>query len=640
MRLINPNNLPENIWLWLSFFISAGALVYFIHALDYLGLIAAILIATFLFVSFKKMGKNKQEKIEKESKSTRAFWLWAGAGALTSIATIVLAYQVRTDRAIISPWTETSPLIFLSLSLSSLALIAALSQTAKNIHRQLLLSLYYLSLFSLAAIIYHLGYGFDPFIHQAAMTEISQHGYILPKTPYYIGQYSLIIALHKFTGINLNLINQWFLPIFSALALPYLLSYLTKDGADNKNKTWQASLLLLIIGFSPLIISTPQNFSYLLLLATVIFIYKNASKVLIISTAVASFAVHPLAGIPALFLAAMGLIPKLPLKTTLQKILQRPLIIFGGALLMFCLSLWAVAGFGPLNLRSFNLSLLNPVFANSENYSLNLIYFFFNNYFWLILGAALLIFFQRKKIWNENKKSEKTAAQIFSLSALAAISAYLISRGFSFSGLIAYEQDDYAARLPIIALIILAPLYWELLLLLIENSAHYQRLTRIIIALGAAALLTIAAYGSYPRFDHYHNSRGYSSSASDILAVRRAEELAQEENYIVLANQQVSAAALREIGFRRYLPSPSGEIYFYPIPTGGPLYQYFLEMVYKQANKNTMERAMDFAGVQRSYLIINKYWWASDKIIAEAKMSADYWEKIGQGEDYLFEYRK
>jgi hypothetical protein len=640
MRLINPNNLPENIWLWLCFFISAGALVYFIHALDYIGLIAAILIATFLFVAFKKSGKNKQEKIEKQSKSTKAFWLWAGVGALASITTIVCAYQARTDSAIISPWTETSPLIFLSLGLSSLALIAALSQTAKNIHQQLLLSLYYLSLFSLAAIIYRLGYGFDPFIHQAAMAEISQHGYILPKTPYYLGQYSLIIALHKFTGISLGLINQWFLPIFSALALPYLLSYLAKGISDNKNKAWQTSLLLLIIGFSPLIISTPQNFSYLLLLATVIFIYKNARKVLIISTAVASFAVHPLAGIPALFLTALILIPSLPLKVALQKILQKPLITFGSALLMFCLSLWAVAGFSALNLQSFNLSLLNPVFANSENYSLNLSYFFFNNYFWLILGGTLLIFFQRKKIWPEDKKSEKKAAQIFSLSALAAISAYLISRGFSFSGLITYEQDDYAARLPIIALIILTPLYWELLLHIIKAATRYRRTTQIIMVIGGAILVTTAVYGSYPRFDHYHNSRGYSSSASDISAVRRAEERAQGENYIVLANQQVSAAALREIGFRRYLSSPSGEIYFYPIPTGGPLYQYFLEMVYKQANQETMERAMDFAGVRRSYLIINKYWWASDKIIAEAKMSADYWEKIGQGENYLFEYRK
>ena len=53
-----------------------------------------------------------------------------------------------------------------------------------------------------------------------------------------------------------------------------------------------------------------------------------------------------------------------------------------------------------------------------------------------------------------------------------------------------------------------------------------------------------------------------------------------------------------------------------------------------------MLAAMDFADVNRAYLIINKYWWASDKIIAEAKMSADYWEKIEQGENYLFEYRR
>ena len=63
-------------------------------------------------------------------------------------------------------------------------------------------------------------------------------------------------------------------------------------------------------------------------------------------------------------------------------------------------------------------------------------------------------------------------------------------------------------------------------------------------------------------------------------------------------------------------------------------------MVYKKANRQNMLAAMDFADVNRAYLIINKYWWASDKIIDEAKMSADYWEKIEQGENYLFEYHR
>ena len=160
-------------------------------------------------------------------------------------------------------------------------------------------------------------------------------------------------------------------------------------------------------------------------------------------------------------------------------------------------------------------------------------------------------------------------------------------------------------------------------------------------AVGLAFMLLASAYASYPRFDNYYNSRGYSTGEADITSVKRAEERADGEKYIALANQQVSAAALHEFGFHnRYIEKDGQEIYFYPIPTGGPLYRYYLDMVYEKASRQNISAAMDFAGVNRAYLIINKYWWASDKIIAEAKMSADYWEKIGQGEDYLFEYRK
>ena len=59
-------------------------------------------------------------------------------------------------------------------------------------------------------------------------------------------------------------------------------------------------------------------------------------------------------------------------------------------------------------------------------------------------------------------------------------------------------------------------------------------------------------YLSYPRFDHYHNSRGFSVGRADINAVRWINDHAENDDYIVLANQQVSAAAIREFGFKKY----------------------------------------------------------------------------------------
>ena len=127
--------------------------------------------------------------------------------------------------------------------------------------------------------------------------------------------------------------------------------------------------------------------------------------------------------------------------------------------------------------------------------------------------------------------------------------------------------------------------------------------------------------------------------------MRWIEENANE-NYIALANQQVSAAALREFGFKKYYtPSPyqgegGGEVFYYPIPTGGPLYQYYLDMVYKKLSRETMNAAMDLVGVKKGYFILNKYWWAFPKILEEAKFEADDWKDFGNGEVYVFEYTR
>ncbi len=116
------------------------------------------------------------------------------------------------------------------------------------------------------------------------------------------------------------------------------------------------------------------------------------------------------------------------------------------------------------------------------------------------------------------------------------------------------------------------------------------------------------------------------------------EKQKTNKNYVVLANQQVSAAALKVFGFNNYYDSALGPIYFYPIPTGGPLYQYYLQMVYNQPERETTYQAMDLTGTNELYLVINKYWYESDKIIKAAKVTADNWSKIANQEIYIFKY--
>ena len=152
-----------------------------------------------------------------------------------------------------------------------------------------------------------------------------------------------------------------------------------------------------------------------------------------------------------------------------------------------------------------------------------------------------------------------------------------------------------------------------------------------------SCVLSAALYLTYPRHDNYFNSRGYSVSSSDIKAVDWINADAKAD-YIVLANQQVGAAALSRFGFKKYYGA--GQIFYYPIPTSSPLYQYYLDMVYKKPSRETMFKAMDLTGVNLGYFVLNKYWWAFPKILDEAKFRASSWQIIDNGQVYVFKYEK
>ena len=152
-------------------------------------------------------------------------------------------------------------------------------------------------------------------------------------------------------------------------------------------------------------------------------------------------------------------------------------------------------------------------------------------------------------------------------------------------------------------------------------------------------ILSASLYLSYPRLDNYFNSRGFSVSSADLKAVNWINGDA-DDNFIVLANQQVSAAALNQFGFKKYYLKNNSPVFYYPVPTGSPLYQYYLDMVYKEPSRETMLKAMGLADAATGYFVLNKYWWAFPKILAEAKLSSNGWQLIDDGEIYIFKYTK
>lgn len=634
-------NLHDQLLVAVCLIIIWGALVYYFYALNWPGLIAVLILSflSFLFLYSLLATPHEPDPPEPAAWSGgRSQLIWLLAYLWLFLALVFLLWAARSDQALISPWETVSPM-FLGIYATATALLALVvtRETLGRGWKITFLSAHYLISFTVAIIVYRIGYGFDPFIHEATMELIAEQGFVLPKTPYYLGQYGLVVTLAKMSGLSIALLNKLLVPLAAALLLPLALSrYLSfqKHFDTSDDIRWLTILFLPVIGYLPFIVTTPQNLSYLfLILAVLAGSHRNGLKMALL-LAVATTAIHPLTGLPALAWCAFLIWQRYRNRLQIRTAKLLGVLIFLGAAFILPIAFMAAAG-GRLSLdaglylENLRASFSGFTMAGSEDWKLNFAYFLAGNR-GLILGILIL-----SCIVYAYRRGQKYAGLLVIETAL--LVAYLVSRSLKFDALIDYEQFDYAGRIPVLMVIFSLPFLLYAGQAAIKKIRREPKLRQIIWLVFAAGVMTVSLYISYPRFDRYFNSRGYSTGAADIAAVRSI--MAEASNpYIVLANQQVSAAALRELGFGHYYDTAVGPLYIYPIPTGSPLYKYYLDMVYEKPSRETMEQAGALAGVQQGYLVVNKYWYQSGQIINNAKLTADrFWDIDGQV--YIFEYR-
>jgi hypothetical protein len=658
MKHLKQSKISQNTRIFIALLIFFSAAIYYFYRLNSGGIIITIILSIISLIILNKRqlitSKESTEQPQENSTKRQKISKIALIYLILLVITTWELIQGRSGRPLISPWEVVSGRFFWFYTLSSLALILSLASAKLASKTKLILisGHYFLSL-SVAAIVYKVGYGFDPFIHQAAMEIINKAGVIFPKTPYYLGEYGLIIIIHKLLGISIYTLNKFLVPLAAACLLPRavykLFKLLNSEAEKNNSLNFLGTLFTLILSLPLFIVSTPQNFSYIFVILAITsgLTRKKKTETLIFSLAAA--AIHPLSGIPVLIWSAW-----LIFKTHFQKLKEKSqkiisaLILSGGAIIL-PVALFIISGGKTINLK-FNLTVfwtaLQDIFklavAGNENWLLNLVYFIFYNYKLLIVAlivTGIIIFYQKNQVLlSENKRH--VIRGILSINA-SLILAFLLSTQISFGQVIAYEQGGYSNRiLNIIAIFFLPFIVIAINWLIGKIISQKENLLKFIWLGVGIAFISISVYAAYPRFDKYFNSRGYSTSVFDLEAVQKIDAEAKQ-SYIVLANQQVSAGALRLLGFNHYFKSAQGEeIYFYPIPTGGTLYQYFLDMVYKNPDRKTMLSAMDVAGTNEAYLVINKYWNESGKIIAAAKLSANSWNIIGNNEIFIFKYTR
>lgn len=613
-----------------------GAVVYVFYGLNKTGsyITAGIsLIIVLLIIKHNlKHDISEDRKLLKTLKSIpKNEWLIFGLFILNFLIAIWLLRSGRSDRAIMTPWQVVNSWYFLIYAIGVICLFILSRYSSKLLTISLILQS--VLLFSVAGIVYSLGYGFDPYIHEAAVKAIEQFGRIEPLTPYYLGQYSIMTVLHSLTFIGVDFWSRILVPGLAALILPLITMRWLKNH-HGIEKDWSlAAILLLLLPAAIFIITTPQNLAYIFLLIVIFWPSQKISSnelIIIWLCALAALITQPIAGIPAILMAIIFSTQKFKLKQYIYSLIIF-LLIIALPLAFYIFTTLGAETTVSLNWPGLNfLSNFKPTNLSIEKWWLNFIYLF--NGLW---GLIILLLAIIGSILTFKKKNLELR-QRFVWPALALIISAIITSTINFSFLIDYERSDYAKRIMIIALLIALPLIintFRELAILIEKSSRYVIITWVIIIVSASSS---TLYLSYPRFDHYYNSHGYASSKADSLAVKWIEEDSKDEPYIVLANQQTSAAALREFGFKTYYED---DIFYYPIPTSGPLYQSYLAMI-KQPNLAEIKTVRNLTKVKQVYFVLNSYWQNYKKIAAEATIIADTTKDIGDGQIMIFKFSK
>lgn len=541
----------------------------------------------------------------------------------------------QTTESIQSPWQVVFDK-FLPVYFLATAILLTYTLLARRTKLPLFLLIIHTFLStSVAVIIYKIGYGFDPFIHQATEKIISQTGTITPKPLYYLGQYALVVFLSKLTLLDISLIDRLLVPVLVSIALP-LITYFVFSHWLKKNYALVLSLLILIVPFPYFIMTAPQNLANLFFILTIllsILYFRGDIKIsLLYLLTGATIAIHPLAGIPLLITVFL-----LSLFKWLYDSYRQYLSLFFLASLVFIFVLpfiFIINGSAiSLNLPTLNLARLNPVqLVNKFDLPLNLTYFiYFNKVLLALVVIAIgLIYIAKNKLLKNN------AAYL--IAAFVIFTNYLIVRYFlTFPELREYDQADFIKRISLLAFYILLPIFLIGLHQIIKKFWSKDIFLKLFVILVIAGLISISFYLSYPRVNQYEPAKFFSVSESDIKAVRLIEQSANPD-HVVLANQMVGAAAIKEFGFKKYYNNQ----FYYSMPMGSPriLYDLFLEMTYEGAKKQTMEKAMAEAEVNEAYFVLNKYWRDFEKIQQQATESADDVYLIDEGKIYVFKYLK
>lgn len=640
------------------YFSLIGTVVYFLYQLNLIAIIIIILSIYVLFIiRYKYLIIKAFEKILYISVSIpkartifshikKSQFILLILYLVFEVLLFITLYKFQIFESVASPWKVLPNWFFFIYFIASVILILLILFTKNSKLSLLCIVIHIIFNLSIPIVLYPLGYGFDPFIHQETEKIIFETGSIYPKPFYYIGQYALVVILSKFFFIPTLWVDKLLLPLeISVFLLPivYLATrYILKT---TQRIAALITLSLFTFPYTSLINTTPQGLANGLLavfiMLNLIGLYgKTVPRWLLGFIALTIAGIHPIAGTPAILFFILNYVYQKKVRYsyffyTLIFVLGCfvfPIMFFLNSIVLPTTSSQITFQNNIYNILPA-LQAFIPTLPGRFNAFLDLIYLIKLNLFISIFLIIIFgIFSLKKKIYLKNFNPYL----LIFLTLL--INAFLITSFIYFDGIIGYEQSIFSARLIEISLYFMLPFIISGFYFIFKKI-HKKKILHAPLAIFLSIGITASLYMSYPKADKYQNDHFYNTSQNDFYAVEQIHKRAQGEKYFVLANQAVSAAALKEFSFKNFYDTKAGPLYFYPIPTSSPLYSYYLNFVNKNPQKETVKKAMDLIKSNLGFVVIPKYWSNAQDIIEEAKKDASDWWQVGNGKLYIFEYR-
>jgi hypothetical protein len=551
----------------------------------------------------------------------------AASAAATFV--VVSASRVATTASIRTPWPllphGTLAAIAVAWICIPLSIWLARTRWLSGIHAALAL----FATTSIVPIIYRIGFGFDGFLHLAGERQILNTGTLNPKPMYYIGQYVFTTWISRTMDLPIEHVDRWLVPVSAAIILALTATLLARE----QKKT--SLLVLALIPLSPFIATTPQSFAYILGIGA-IFLSLNSEESVAwpapLLLAAWSIATHPLAGAP-LFLVTLGLLmvrqDGVRWRRITRDVFAGLMVIGAGLAVPAMFFLLSRTGSTPIqwNLSSiFSASPWLSFFASLQPWIGN--HYVVWPAFATLLDQSIPFFGLIGWIWGLTilPKTQRAPFAVLGASGVALfLSGLILKTAGDFAFLIDYERGNYAERLFVLGGFCLVIAALPAIAHIFERARKQPSFFSFAILAAFAFITSAQAYNALPRNDALVVGHGWSASQTDVDAAKKINQDAGSQPYTVLADQSVSAAAVSEFGFKRY----NGDIFFYPIPTGGKLYDVFLRMTYHEPSRDTAHEAAQLGNSKLVYVVLNDYWWNADAVGQSLESIADDHWSIG-----------